>query len=128
MNKAATILVLTACLSISLHGYAQRVTLSQKRVSLKNILVAIEKQTGYAHVADASWLQMSKLIDIDVKDMPLREFLDQCFKDQPLSYSIIDKIITVRPKVSLVIKGRIMNERDEPVPNATINVNNGEKQ
>src|SRR5882724_2340376 len=100
MNRAATFLVLTACLSISLHGYAQKVTLSQKRVSLKSILVSIEKQTGYTHIVDASWLQMSKLIDIDVKDMPLTEALDLCFKDQPLTYSIIDKIITIRPKAS----------------------------
>src|SRR6266700_6099222 len=98
MKRIATFLLLTACLIISLHGYAQKFTITQKNASLRSVFNAIEKQSDYVFFVDADWLQLANPVNINVRNASLLETLDSCFKDQPLTYTIIDKTISIRPK------------------------------
>jgi len=106
--KLTTILLLTACLQVSAMGFSQKITLSEKNVTLKKVLKQIHKQTGYQFFYEDEMLKKAGRINIDVKDAPLEKVLAICFKDAPLSYSIVNNAITVTPKkVDVVLQSQL---------------------
>ncbi len=131
--KLTTLLLLGACLQISAAGFSQRVTLSEKNTRLADVFAKIERQTGYSFTYTESLLRQASPVTITIRDMALEEALNQCFKNQPLEYTIIEKTIVVKQKpvnspvlLSPVegpveapppvdIKGRIINDLGEPV-------------
>jgi TonB-dependent starch-binding outer membrane protein SusC len=72
-------------------------------------------------------------VDVEVKDASVAEVLDICMKNQPLTYTISGTGIVIKEKEVasgkgesqaitqyIDIKGRIVNEKNEPVVSATI--------
>src|SRR5690606_27114406 len=51
--------------------------------------------------ANKSLLNSAKSISISAKDMPLRDFLDVLFRDQPLDYEIKNKTIFIKRKINV---------------------------
>lgn len=126
--KIYTILLLIACLlTASTCARAQTITYHNKSTSLKEILKAVQKQAGYGHIFKGEAAQRVKRVNISVNNLPVKEVLDLFFKDQPLTYTIIGQVISIQPKESspediYTISGRVTNESNEPVPQATINL------
>jgi TonB-linked SusC/RagA family outer membrane protein len=133
--KIAGILLMAVCLQVSARGLTQTVTISVKEAPLITILKEIKKQTGVTFFADNEQLGKAKKISITAKNLPLLQVLDLCFKDQPLTYTIIGNVINVVPRaektskensISQVlggnIKGRIVDSKGEPISNATVTV------
>lgn len=123
--KPVALLLLIACLQRSIAGYCQtsnRVTLSERNTSLEKILIAIRKQTGITYFGDAAWPQLARKVTISVKDMPVLQALDICFKDQPLYYELVDNAISIHiiKSKDFILRGTIRNEKQEAVPGATI--------
>lgn len=136
-----TLFLLTAVLmSASAKSVAQTLTLSGKNLALEKVFESVKKQTGYVFLYPKTVLAKAKPVTVNAQNMPLEEFLKLIFKDQPLGYVIDSKTINVtpyrasndRPASSPVIanegndpsnhhpalidiKGRILNERNEPV-------------
>src|SRR5260370_26705848 len=82
--KITAIILLTACLQVSARGYSQaKVTLHVKDAPLLQVLNEIREQTGYNFFAQTEWLKKAHPVDLEVKEVPLKEALDICFKDQP---------------------------------------------
>ncbi len=78
--------------------YSQTVTFSGKNVSLVKVFSAVEKQTGFSIFANKDLLAGVTPVSINAKDMPLKQFLDEAFKDQPISYEIENKTIFIKKK------------------------------
>ena len=97
MNLTAFFL-LAACLQVNANGYGQKITLSEKNVSLEKVFREIRKQSGYFFLYNNQQLEKVKKITIEVRDASIQEVLDHCFKEQPLTYTIIEKTIVVKPK------------------------------
>lgn len=96
-----TALFLFACLcQVSASVYSQNITLRQKNVSMEVIFKSIEKQTEYVFLYDNLELQNAHNVSIDVKNVPLEQVLNLCFKNQLLTYKIFDKTIVLRKKAS----------------------------
>jgi TonB-linked SusC/RagA family outer membrane protein len=79
-------------------GLAQTVTFSGKNIPLVKVFVAIEKQTGYTLFANKGLLKSAKPVSVTVNDMPLVEFLNLTFRDQPIDYEINNKTIFIKEK------------------------------
>lgn len=119
-------------LSIGQSALGQSVTLSKKDASLKSVLFDIQEQTGYNFLFKESILQKSKPVTINVKEAPLAAVLQSIFKNQPLTYTVKDKSISIAEddkkrsaeesveRLPLVITGTIVNSNREPVAGATI--------
>lgn len=135
--KLTAIILIAACLQVSATGYTQAITLSGKNMSLEKVLKSIRKQTDYLFVYDLQMMQQAKKIDINVKKAPLEYVLNLCFNEQPFTYLIADKTIVLRAKNEVQnesppipplpppptdVKGRVTNERGEPVEGATVTV------
>ena len=85
-------------LQIGIIGYSQTVTMTVKNESLEKVFLEIQKQTGYGFAYKTEILKKGKAVDIDVKQASLEDVLAICMKDQPLSYTIVDRVIVISKK------------------------------
>jgi TonB-linked SusC/RagA family outer membrane protein len=133
--KLTAILLLGACMSVSAKGGAQTtVSLSVKDAPLEKVIKVIEQQTDYVFFYKTSLLQEAKKVTIFAKGMPLQQVLDLCFKDQPISYFISGKNITLNLKEKekgnekadknppVDISGKITDEDGNPLAGANVKV------
>ncbi len=129
--KFVVLFMTIACLQASATGYAQQVTLSEKNVSLKKVFSIIQKQTKYIVWYENKVLEGTHNIDLTLDKVPLQQALEQCFKDQPITYTIVDKTIVVQkkstqlpvtPPTNVVIKGQVTDEKGLPLPGVTVKV------
>jgi hypothetical protein len=92
-------------------GYSQKLSISKSNATLEEILIDINKQTGYYYSASYAALQNAKCITINVKNADLDEVLDLCFKDQYLMYSIKGNIILIK---KIGIRNRVVKSSKSP--------------
>lgn len=96
--RLTAIMLLLATLSTSAAGYSQRITLNEKNVSIEKIFTTVEAQTDYVFFYDVSLLNRAKKVTITAKNISVEDLLTICFKDQPLTYSVLDKTIVIKSK------------------------------
>lgn len=130
--RLTAILLFAACITASARTGAQTVSLSVKEARLEQVFKEIRRQTGYNFLYNEEWMRSAKKISVSVNRASLTSVLDLCFKDQPFTYTIIQKTIALKPKMaieihssiqeemgqgppSIDIRGRIVNEKGEPV-------------
>lgn len=92
------ILVSLAFMQVSASSYAQKITLNYKKTTLPEIFKEIREQTGYDFFYKEKLIRNIKPINIQIENATIEEALDQCFKNQPLSYSIKNQIVVVKEK------------------------------
>ncbi|MDB5088479.1 MAG: TonB-linked outer membrane protein SusC/RagA family, partial [Mucilaginibacter sp.] len=118
-----------ACLQASATGFAQQITLSKKNISIKKVFRAIQKQTNYIVWYENEILQGTHNVDISLDHVTLQQALEQCFKDQPITYTIVDKTIVVQkknvqlsatPRLNVTVKGQVSDENGQPLPGVTV--------
>jgi TonB-linked SusC/RagA family outer membrane protein len=104
MEKAMklVIILLTIALGVSAGGFSQTITFSGKDVPLQKVFAAIKKQTGYLSVYDYDLVESAKPVTLSVYGMPLGDFLDAVFRDQPLKYAIDNRTILITRKAIAV--------------------------
>ena len=79
--------------------YQQTVRLKERNSGLEKIFNEIRKQTGYNFLYNDRVLKNTIPVSINTDgNAPLTEVLDELFKNQPLTYSIIDKTIIIKTK------------------------------
>lgn len=131
MMKLTAFLLLAGSLTAHADSHAQVVSIFEKNVPLTKIFRAIEKQTGYTFVYRKVLVQHAKKVTVSLREAPLAQVLDACFQGQPLSYSVLNNIIVIKEKKAVVrndelpfesiaVRGRVENEKGEPLGSATI--------
>lgn len=136
--RLTTLILLAGCLQLSAKGLSQNITLSLKDAPLQTVFKEIERQTEFTFFSDVRWLQNAKKVTIVVNNFPLDKVLELCFKEQPFTYSISGKTITIVPrkkeKVDNVerifsnqeplidVKGRVINENGDPVEGVNVTI------
>jgi TonB-dependent starch-binding outer membrane protein SusC len=123
--KLAAYFMLIACLLQSIRGFTQSgpaLTLSEKNETLEKVLKTIQKKTGYIYFGSSDLFRKARRVTFSVTNASLRDVLDLCFKDQSLTYELVGKAISVLEKNPhpIDIRGLVLNEKNEPVPGATI--------
>jgi hypothetical protein len=133
--KITVLLIISAFMQVSAASFAQKnISLSEKNSSLKEVLKSIETQSGYSVFFIQKMIDKALPVTIDVKDVPLKEALDQCFEHQPLSYSIRANTIVIKEKEQKILKvntstnaqdvtGTVVDENGQGIPGANIRIN-----
>jgi len=85
-------------MQVSASSFAQKITLSEKKVPIQKVFDKIRIQTNYDFLFSDDILKDAKPITIEVKDADLKTVLNKIFDGQPLEYSIEDKSIVVSKK------------------------------
>lgn len=126
--KLIILLLISTCLQVNATVSAQSITLSKSNASLKTVFREIEKQ-GYLFWYEEAFLGDAKNISIHVKAAHIEKVLALCFAGQPLTYALVDNVVVVKRKsekaaevLQVDIRGRVTDEKGEPLPGATIKV------
>jgi TonB-linked SusC/RagA family outer membrane protein len=131
------LILFTAFMQVSATTFAQKVNINKRNVSVIEILEEVKKQTGYGFVYNSEMLK-SKKTSIEGRNLSLKEVLDLCLEDLPLSYNIVDNNILIKervvskPKTPIItseiqemeISGRVVDQNGVPLPGVTIRVQN----
>lgn len=133
--KLTLVLSLAAFLQVSAAGYAQKVSLSLHNASLEEVLQNIKQQTGYNFLYTTEMFKKSKPVAVNVKDVSLAYALQECFKNQPLTYTIEEKMVVVKERkrpfldwklqkeiTAIDVRGTVVDQKGEPLPGASIKV------
>ena len=136
--KITTFLLIVTLTNVSAAAFSQ-ITISEKNVSLEKVLKLIKKQTGYLVFYNDQDLQFANKVDVDFKNATLDDVLINCFTNQPLNYTIINNTIVIQKKeetlldkirssldMTVVFKGKVLNEKGDPISGVTIKIKNRE--
>lgn len=93
--RLSVILMTIAFLQVSASGNSQIVNFSGKNVPLKQVFKVIEQQTGYVFFYDVTLIRQAKPVTIQLKDVSLEGALNKIFKDQPLTWVMENRTITI---------------------------------
>jgi len=100
--RLTAIILLVSVLHVSATGLSQTVTLKVKNSSLENLFDNLTTQTGYYFFYRPGQLKDSKPVSIQAEDVPLESFLQQVFKEQPVTYMIQNQTIFIVAKTDTV--------------------------
>jgi TonB-linked SusC/RagA family outer membrane protein len=131
-------LLTTAILQVSASTYGQNVTIRHNNADLAKVIRELRKQTGFDFVYSDKMMESAKPVSINLNNVPFEQALEQCFKNQPLTFSIADKIVTVKEKQepafleniiarfqTIDVRGRVVDSLGNGLPGASIKVKNG---
>lgn len=134
--KITFLLILSTLMTVSATTIAQKVTLNTKNAKLETVLKEIKKQTGYDFVADQTLLENAKTVTLQLNNATIDQALEQTFQNQPLTYTLGDKVVTIKEKQpglldklktalnldKITVTGQILDERGQPLAGATVTV------
>ncbi|KYP15220.1 SusC/RagA family TonB-linked outer membrane protein [Flavihumibacter sp. CACIAM 22H1] len=129
--KLLFLFTIVACLQAAATGYGQTVSLSLRNAPLEKAFKEIKRQTGYHFIYTRNQLHHTKLLTIDVKDGPLLQVLEKCFRNQPIWFIVEDKYVVIQNgkkssplpdsgSMAFNLNGRVLNEQGQPLAGASI--------
>lgn len=134
--KKITAFLIIACMLLSVPTLAQHITFSKRNATISDLRKVLEKQAGFTIFNSNSVSTKLKPVTIHITNGTVEQLLNEYFKYQSCTYTIIDKTITVIPRGNIQatgnrranIKGKIVNEQGDPIPGATITVKGSNQQ
>lgn len=135
--KLTVFLLTVAFLQVNAAGYAQKLSLSLKDRPLEDVFREIKKKTGYTFFYKLQMLQQAKKVSVSVENEDLHEVLDIIFKDQPLTYEMVNKTVVVKAKLAgsagtmvvqpaaapaLTVVGKVTDDKGSPLPGVSVQV------
>jgi TonB-linked SusC/RagA family outer membrane protein len=132
--KLITIFLVSANMAVSAKGFSQKkITLSLKDVPVQTVFREVIRQTGFSILYNEQLFEEMKPVSINVKDATIDEVMDKCLSGKSLTYALEGNKITINksPSKTIVlkdlspaidVKGRLMNEKGEPLAGITVTV------
>ncbi|MCX2483975.1 SusC/RagA family TonB-linked outer membrane protein [Pedobacter sp. MR2016-24] len=132
--RLTTVILIATMMQVSAAGFAQKITLSEKKATLKQLFIKIQAQSNYDFVYTMELLKKAKPVDINIKTAELKDVLDQILKGQSLTYTIYGKNIIIKEEdqslfgrlkaymSSVNISGQVYNEKREPLAGAFVRI------
>lgn len=126
--------VLFALIQVSAAGFAQKISLSKKQISLQQFFKEIKAQSGYHFLYEPDQLKNTNPVDVQVSGVELKTVLDEVFSKQPLAYSIDQNTIIIQRKEKNIleqisgyfsnteVRGLVVDEKWMPLPGATVKI------
>ena len=139
-NPFSKRLLLTLVLAggLSLTAIGQTVTFNVSNVSVQKAMNKFHRQTGYTFVFAADDVDVSRVVSVHGNKAKLSNVINQIFDGQNVSYTVEGKRIVIKPQPQQLkptakpstpnqgstkkIKGRVVDEKGEPIVGATVKV------
>ncbi|RZK73325.1 MAG: SusC/RagA family TonB-linked outer membrane protein, partial [Pedobacter sp.] len=135
--KFTTLILIASMMQVSAAGFAQKLTLKQKGITLGKLVVEIRKQTGYDVFFENTDLKSSARINADFNNTPLEQVIAKIVAPTGLSYTISDKTVIIKAKekgffesvinlfAAAEVTGKVLDSLGNPLPGASIKVKGG---
>ncbi|HEY0176030.1 MAG TPA: SusC/RagA family TonB-linked outer membrane protein, partial [Pedobacter sp.] len=127
------VLMIAAILQVRAYSYSQYVTLHEKNSPIEKLFKLIEKQSNYHFLYDKLDVIKAGSVTIDVNGVSVTEALNQCLKNQPLTYQIFSNTIVVKKESSKMpeitvqqqqVQGTVKDEQGQPLPGVSVKIKN----
>jgi TonB-linked SusC/RagA family outer membrane protein len=132
--KIIIFLLIAGFTTVSASSYSQQITLKGKNIPFSAVIDAIRKQSGYTVFGAKKVIESARPVTIDVKGMPLARFMEKIIQDQPITYAIEDKTVSLSspsqadPNPEMLSGSQQQNlsgivrdaDTKEPLPGATV--------
>ena len=127
-------LTFSICLFCVLQSFAigtfsqnQRLSISQKNISVESVMQLIEDQTDYYFMYSALTIDVKRTINLEATNKLVPEILDDIFKNTDVSYKINGRLIalTRNGEISMVarqitVSGKVTDSTGGPLPGVTV--------
>ncbi len=135
LMRLAGVILLATALQVSARGLSQKVTLSYRNVPVQRVFREIIRQTGFSIIYDESEFRKLDKVSVDVKDAPVEDVLNICFRNIPYRFQVINNTIVVsqssfaayvsrnaidNPAPPMDISGKITDDQGKPLAGATV--------
>jgi len=127
-TKATIVLLITTMLHVSAATFAQRVSLKQKDITVKQVFKAIKKQTGFDILYQPDKLNANKKLTVNFVNAPLAEVINDCLQGQNLEFVFYDNAVVVKEKeksffeklkevlkTPIHVKGKVSDDKGQPL-------------
>lgn len=122
-------------LNVSANGFSQTVTVNQKSISYQQLFRLINEQTGYQVFYKTNVLNNNERMDVSANNLAIDELLTLVFKNKPLTYSIVERSIVIKPATAgqdsameqmsaafAMVKGVVTSQDGEPLSSVSVTV------
>lgn len=93
--NVSLIILFLGFMHASADGFAQKINLSTKNVSLKNVFKSISQQTGYHFIYDTKELERVN-VEVHVMNSSLSETMNIVLKDTDFSYKVVKNNVLLK--------------------------------
>src|SRR6202012_3800355 len=109
--------------------YAQKINIDVEKAPLEDVLFSLQQQSGYDFIYSTSLIKKAAPITLKLKNADLDQALDECLKNEPFTYTKVNKTIVIKQSEKLLnipeqnnitIKGLITAESGAPLPGVTV--------
>jgi TonB-linked SusC/RagA family outer membrane protein len=136
--KIIFFLITVLVTQVNANSFAQKITLSQKNISLEQLFREIKLQTGYNIFYSDQHINSAERVDVKFDNKPLREVLSETLRNRDLTFVISEKDIMIKPKTisnagiqdafaKIDCKGRVVDTEGKPLPGASVVVKGTKK-
>ncbi|UKJ06763.1 SusC/RagA family TonB-linked outer membrane protein [Solitalea lacus] len=138
LSKLTSGLIIVLALLISESVYSQAITLNSANASLESVLESVSKQSGYKFFYNQGQVAKANPVTVSIKNLSLKDALDEVFKNQPVAYAIANKTIVVTEKAKSgkqksdnlndeIINGTIIDKAGLPLPGVNVQIKGSTK-
>jgi len=133
--RLTTVILIASLLQVSASTFGQRITISQKSISLETVLKEIHKQSGYDFYYDGKTVPENHILDISVQNATVNDALKNALSGLGLIYKIEGTTVTIKKEAAptflerivarfaaINVSGRVVDENGIPLPGATVSV------
>ncbi|WP_167016728.1 SusC/RagA family TonB-linked outer membrane protein [Chitinophaga sp. Cy-1792] len=124
-------IVLLLLLSLQLNAASsQQVSLDLNNAPVEQFFREVKKQTSYVFFYDETITRQVQTVSVKIHNATLESALETCFKNQPITWKIVNKNIFLRLKpandnsfqeqTTFSVRGQVTDTKHAPIPFATV--------
>lgn len=135
------LLTVLTCFKVTAAVYAQNISLKLKDQPIEKAFDEIKKQSGYQFFYNDRMLENTIKVSVSLKNARLTTALDECFKNQPITYEVVGKsiVVKIRPhaknkkpeapvQVNVKITGKVVDEKGNRLSRVTIKIKGTDRE
>lgn len=128
MRNAVLLMLISAFQVFATGSYSQtaQLSLNLRNASIKEVLLEIENQSEFYFLYNSELIDVSRKVDISVKNEKVNEVLSQLFSNDEVNVAISDRYIVLTPVVNKgdqqqkTVSGKVTDQFGQPLPGVTV--------
>ncbi len=108
--KIIAVIVFVFSLHVSAKTLGQNVSIKKENITLKDVFKELRSQTGYFFIYNSKEVADSKLVSANFSNAPIDVVLTSVLKGFSLTYTIEDKIISLKPAATATVLSPIAQQ------------------